>query len=148
MCRFLRVGATTTAIVAMAGLSAAAVDLQPGLWEISSRSERAGVVTQRPIRTKCITPVQAQTLSRRTFLAGEFRLRGQTCKIVDLHQTDQDMTWRMECPGLFPMVQAGRYVVDSPQHYASELKSSVMLPGKTMSATLSVEGRRIGECPP
>ena len=53
----------------------------------------------------------------------------------------------MECSGLFPAEQVGRYAVDTPQHYTSELKSSVKLPGKTMSSTLAIEGRRIGECP-
>ncbi len=137
-------GATSLGLTAV---PAKAVELQPGLWEISTKQERDGAVTQRPTRNKCITSEQAKTISSRAFLAGEFRLRGRTCKIIDQHQTDKEITWRMECPGLFPAEQAGRHVVDSPQHYTSELKSSVKLPGKTMSSTLTVEGRRIGECP-
>ena len=73
----LRAAAIGTFALILAGVPTHAVELQPGLWEILSRSQRDRVVTSSPTRTKCITPEQAKTISKRAFLTAEFRLRGQ-----------------------------------------------------------------------
>jgi hypothetical protein len=145
--RSLRSAAGVFAVVMLFAVSARAIDLQAGLWEISTKHERDGVTIPAPMRTKCIAPEQAKIISERAFPPAEFNRQGRTCKVSDLHKTDKEMTWRIECSGLFPAEQTGRYVVDSPQHYMSELKSSVKLPTKTLSSTVTNEGRRIGECP-
>ena len=127
-----------------------AADLQPGLWELSSKSDRDGVIAQRPLRKQCITPDKAKQVTEQVSRAlpkNEFGNRGANCKIIDLKTTDQEVTWRTECSGFFPAEQTGRYVVDSPQHVTSEVHSSVKLAQKTLSSTVTTEGRRIGECP-
>lgn len=124
-----------------------AVEPQPGLWELASKTEQGGVTTQRPLRTKCVTPEDVKAAAARDLGTTEFPLRGRTCKVVDLQKTDKQTTWRVECPGMFPAGQTGRIEFDTPQHYSSELTSSVEISGKTMSRTLTIEGRRVGECP-
>lgn len=150
MVRRLLLIAASAASVAVITLPAKAVDLQPGQWEVSTKRERDGVVTQRPMRATCITPEKAKQITEeigKALPTSQTSTRSTTCQILDRKTTDKEVTWRMQCTGLFPAEQTGRYVVDSPQHYTSTVHSSVKVNQKTLSSTLTTEGRRIGECP-
>jgi hypothetical protein len=130
--------------------AAQAVDLQAGLWEVSTTSARNGVSTPRPARTLCMTPEKAKAITAQIAKAlptDTFSSRNTTCKIVDLRETEKEVTWRTQCTGQFPAEQTGRYVVDNPQHYTNTVRSSVKGVKKTLSSTLTTEGRRVGECP-
>lgn len=148
----MRVAASFVLIAAMLGASAGAVDLQPGQWEISTKRERDGVVAERPTRTLCITADKAKDVAEQVGKALPtelFTTRSTTCKIVDRVTTADEVTWHMQCTGLFPVEQTGRYFVDNPQHVTSTVRSSVSVSGgrKTLSSTLTTEARRVGECP-
>jgi len=144
--RLVFVAISATAMAA----AAQAVDLQVGLWEVSTKSERGGVVTQRPVRTLCIAPDKAKEITAQVAKAlptDKFSSRNTTCKIVDLKVGDKEVAWRTQCTGQFPAEQTGRYVVENPQHYTNTVRSSVKVAQKTLSSTLTTEGRRTGECP-
>jgi hypothetical protein len=137
-------------MVTFSGLPVKAIDLQPGQWEISTKRERDGVVETRPSRTMCITPEKARQITKqisKAFPTNEFSSHSTTCKILDVKETDREVTWRAQCTGLFPAEQSGRYVIDSPEHYTSTVRSSVNSGQKTLSSTLTTQGRRTGECP-
>ena len=138
-----------TILLVAAGSPARALDPQPGQWEISTKRESGGTVTQRPPRTMCMTAEKAKQVTTeisRIFPTGEFSNRGTTCKVVELKKTDKEVTWRAECTGLFPAEQTGRYVIDNPQRFESTVHSSVKAGQTTLASTLTTEGRRTGEC--
>lgn len=136
-----------TAFLVMAAVPAVAVEMQPGLWEVSSKSERDGVVTTRPTKTQCITPEKAKEASGRTSIEFSISRGSETCKIVDSQKTDKGMNWRMQCAGPIPAEQTGSSLFDSPQHYTTITKTTATAARKTLTSTMTVEGRRIGECP-
>jgi hypothetical protein len=131
--------------LALVGVPAKAIDLQPGLWEISSKSERGGVVKVRPTKTRCITPEQAKEFASRA----PYEKAGisESCKTADLKQTGNATSWRVQCTGKLPMETSVSYTFDTPQHYTAMFKTTVTLMGTAASSTLTLEGRRIGECP-
>jgi hypothetical protein len=149
--------ATRSVIILLAvtfGDVAHAVDLQPGQWEISTQRERAGVVTERPKRTACFTPDQAKKIATQLGKAippEPYVSRGTTCKIIDWKTPGDEVTWRMQCAGLFPGEQTGRFVIDSPEHYSFTVRSTVSVTrggfSRTFSSTLTTDARRVGECP-
>lgn len=142
----LLISAGATSLI-LAALPAKAVDLQPGLWEVTGKEERDGVITQRPRRTHCITPGQAKEASSRTSVELSVSRGGESCKTVDSQKTDTGMTWRMRCVGPIAAEQTGSFVFDSPQHYTVVLKTTATAARRTLTTTLTTEGRRIGECP-
>jgi len=144
--RLLLISAGATLLI-LAALPAKAVDLQPGLWEVSGKTERDGVITPRPMRTKCITPEKAKDISRRPSIEFSPSRGSESCKTVDSQKTVNGMTWRLQCAGLITAEQTGSFVFDSPQHYTILLKTTATAGRRTQTSTLTVEGRRIGECP-
>ncbi len=144
LCRLLLIAVSAT-FLALAGVPAKAVDLQPGLWEVSSKSERGGVVKARPTKTRCITPEQAREFVNRT--PYEKTGTNESCKSADLKQAGNTMSWRIQCTGKLPMETSASYTFDNPQHYTAVFKTTVTVMGKTTSSTLTVQGRRLGECP-
>src|SRR5665647_576087 len=138
--RFSRV-IVGTAILVMAGLPAIAAEMQPGLWEVTSKSERDGVVKTRPTKTQCITPEKAKEAGSRTSIELNMSRGSETCKIVDSKKTDNGMTWRMQCAGPIPAEQTGSSVFDSPQHYTTVTKTTATAARKTLTSTMTAEGR-------
>jgi hypothetical protein len=122
---------------------ALAAEPQPGLWEIHQTVEPDG--TARPTRTRCIDAEQASQFAE--LPSREATVGLATCKSVDLHKTDNGMTWTTQCPPL-PLRIAASYLVDTPQHYTLRFRREMLVHGQVLaSSTVTIEGRRIGECP-
>jgi hypothetical protein len=137
------------------GMPATAVEMQPGLWEVTVKAERGGVTTARPTKTRCITPEQARAAGSRTSIdlnggtstALRSRSGGETCKIVQSQKVGDVMTWRMQCAEPMRAEQIGRFAIDNPQHYTIVLKTMATVAQRSVTSTLTTEGRWIGECP-
>ena len=132
-------------IFARSAPASAAEAPEPGLWQTTSKSERAGVVRIRPTRTRCISPEQSRDFAART--TRDFNTSLASCQSVDLHKTENGMTWRLACTGALPVGGFATYAFDSPQHYVATIQSGVQFFGMSVRSTLTIEGRRIGECP-
>jgi type II secretory ATPase GspE/PulE/Tfp pilus assembly ATPase PilB-like protein len=146
LCRLLLICAGVTS-PGLAAMPAQAVELQPGLWEVTSKSERDGVIKQRPTKTDCITPEKAKEASRRTSIELGISRGSESCKVVGTQKTDNGMTWRMQCVGPISGEQTGSYVIHSPQHYTAVANTITTAGRRALTSTLTVEGRRTGECP-
>ena len=137
-----------TAIVALAllpWLPARAAEPQPGLWEIHRTIEGGGTSTVRPTRTRCVTAAQVSQFAQ--MASHEVTVGPATCQNLDLHQTETGMTWTTQCPTL-PVRIAASYVVDSPQHYIWTFRRDIIVAGHVLAtSTVTIDGRRIGECP-
>jgi Protein of unknown function (DUF3617) len=144
LCRLLLICAGMTSL-GLAAMPVQAVELQPGLWEVTSKTARGGVVKVRPTKTRCITPEQVKEfVDRATY---EKTSTDQSCKSADLKQAGDKMSWRIQCTGKLPMETNASYTFDSLQHYTALFSTTVTIMGQSASSTLTVEGRRIDECP-
>ncbi len=137
--------AFAAALVLAAGVALAADAPQPGQWEIASKTERNGVVKTRPLRTICMTPEKARDFGAR--LQRDLITATGTCKSIEPRKTDTGMSWSIQCAPEMPLRATASYAFDGPQHYVATVKSETSFAGKTLVSTLTIEGRRIGECP-
>lgn len=145
MYRALLIAAGAISVAAISCLPAKAVDLQPGLWELAGKSDRDGVTTARPTTTRCITPELAKRFGLAAF---QQQKQNSTCSVFDWRATANGAQWRIRCfISSVPIETAASYEADSPQHYKAEFKSSVTIAPMTERSTMTLEGRRIGECP-
>ena len=120
-----------------------AAEPQPGLWEI--HKSFSGTSTPRPVRTRCISAEQASHFAE--LPSREVRVGPALCKSFELDKTDNGTTWTTLCPSL-PFRFAASYVGDTPQHYIWMFRREIMLAGQPIaSSTVTIEGKRIGECP-
>jgi len=129
-------------------LPAEAVDKpQPGLWEVITKHERDGVGRTDPAKQRCITAEQARTFGTREAVPVANSRNGLTCKLADWQSNPDGANWRIACDGPLAAEQRGRYVFDSAQHFTSTITTTVSTPGRERVSVLTIESRRIGECP-
>lgn len=143
------------ASLALMPLPAAAVDMQPGLWELTSKVDRDGVPESRPTRSQCITAEIANAARDRT----DFGLGGgatarlnarfgkDACKLVETKNSPELMSWRLRCTGSPRAEQEGTARFDNPRHYLLVITTRLTAANKTVSSVTTTEGRHIGECP-
>jgi hypothetical protein len=120
---------------------------QPGLWEVTSKKERAGAITEEPNRTQCISAEQSREFGSRSSITASGSRKGLTCSISDWQKFPDGMSWRLRCIGAISAEQEGRYVFTTPRHYTAEFISTVTIPGRRMSSKVMIEATWIGECP-
>jgi hypothetical protein len=134
---------------------AVAIEMQPGLWVLTSKSERGGVGQTNPTKVRCISAEESKSAASRTSVALTVRATAllndrfgkDACKIIESKKTDDGASWLMRCNGITTAEQEGGLKFDSPRHYTSSIRTTVSFQGKTATSTLTSEGRRTGECP-
>jgi hypothetical protein len=138
-----RRSAVATALLACV-LPAAAVELQPGLWEISSKTERNGAAGAAQSMSSCLTSDQSKRLSEMSPRPQALR---QGCETVDAQKTQDGFSVHVRCQAGVSVDSTTTYVLDSPSHFKGVMTSTVSTRKKTDTTALTVEGRLIGECP-
>lgn len=131
-----------------------AVDLKPGLWEITGSVERDGRTSQRPAQSRCISVRAAQASREDTGfimdLAGFARLKArlgaEACKIVESGNGPTRLDWRFICKGDAIIEQKGILRADDPGRFAMEVTTRMTTGDKWLSSTMRTEGRYMGEC--
>lgn len=130
------------------GAAAQAADRpQPGLWEVITRHERGGVGKTDPVKQRCITAAQASAFGSRDAVPVGNSRNGMSCKLADWQTHPDGTSWRITCDGPLAAEQTGRYVFDSADHFTTTMTTTVSTPGRERVSVLSIESRRIGECP-
>ena len=144
--KFAAAGVLAAALILARSAPGLAADApEPGLWQTTSKSERNGVVRVRPTRTRCISPEQSRDFAART--TRDFNSSLASCQTVDPRKTDNGMKWLLVCTGALPVSGVASYAFDSPEHYLATVQTRVQLLGVNVQSTLTIEGKRIGECP-
>jgi hypothetical protein len=142
-------------ILVVAAPPAQAIEMQPGLWVLTSKSDRGGLAKSNPTKVRCISSEEAKTaasktnvgLSERAMSVFNDRFGKDNCKLIESSKTDQGVSWLLRCSGVISGEQAGSLTFDGPRHYTSTVKTTVLFQGKSVISTMSSEGRRTGECP-
>jgi hypothetical protein len=155
MCRGFLLTATSALIEALCILPATAVEMQPGFWELTSRINRDGVGSTRPVRVRCVTAERANATRSMTDLDVNSGLSAtlgassgrDACKLTEAKSGKDVLTWRLQCTGSPSLTKEFSARVDSPRHYVAVTKTSITLGNKTLTVVSTTEGHYKGECP-
>ena len=133
--------------LALAALAfgARADGLQPGYWKVTSTPEVNGAPAPPQEKMRCMSPAETADLGK-TF-SPEANTINATCERVEHTVTPQTLTWRLTCTGQVSMDVAGAFKFETPQRYVAEVRTSMSVPGQTMTSRVAIVGERVGECP-
>lgn len=129
--------AAALALAAAAPAAAENVNMQPGLWEGKVEMMMAGMPAPntRPF-TQCL---KAEDLGDPV----DMLETGQGCTLVESDHTDDVFSYRMQCA---EGTMTGR-IAFAGDHYDGTGKMVMQAEGRTMEATMTMQGRRVGPCP-
>ena len=121
--------------------------IEPGQWQVTSKTVVNGAATPPSVRQRCITPEQAGDLTK-TFGPAVGTVNS-TCKPAEFETAGKTLRWKLECRGQMDMAVVGAFSFDRPTHYTATIASKAWMAGSLMSdVSTDVEAERIGECQP
>lgn len=131
------------AIIAVLGMfflaaPAAALDLENGLYEMTSRVEMQGMAMPPSTITQCLTredPVPAKSAD------------GSNCKILDMTTDGNTVRWTMECNQQGQqMTSTGEMTYDGDR-FEGTIETVMGPQAGNMTMTTQITGKRVGDCP-
>jgi hypothetical protein len=121
--------------------------IEPGQWQITSKTVMNGAAVAPTVRPRCITPEQAGDLTK-TFGPAVGTINS-TCKPAEFETAGKKLRWRLDCRGQMDMAVVGEFSFESPTRYTATVASKAWIAGSLMSdVSTDVEAERIGECQP
>lgn len=133
-------------LIALAMLPANAIaspNMQPGMWEITTKMEMAGMegMPAMPPQTirQCIKRADVQN-GTATVPKGDPK-----CEMKNYKVQGNTATWQVECKGENPMSGTGT-VTYSGNSYSGKTQFSMKEEGQTMTMSHAFNGKRIGDC--
>lgn len=143
------------AALALMAAPAAAIEVRPGLWELTGMAERDGRAVARPAQTRCISERAARaSQDSSSFIENLGALRSlrkrlgeDACRIAESHNDATRLTWRTLCKGSAMIEQLGSIRLDGPDRLDMEVTTRMTTGDKWITSTVTIEGRYIGECP-
>jgi len=108
------------------------------LWEITSKTEMAGMPSMPAQTSKVCTP------------KGKATEKGvphdENCKVLDYKQSGNKTTYRMVCTGTDALTGSGEIIVDGPNAYHGTTRMQGKIEGETMDMKSSFSSKRIDSC--
>jgi hypothetical protein len=136
-------------LVLAAGLSVSAASadgIEPGLWQVISRTQTGGVIGPPHESSKCLTPQDTSDLA--TTFAPVSRTVNSTCAPIERSLSGSRLNWRLTCKGQLDMELTGEFNFDSPRHYTGTVQTKAAMAGMAMiDSQQNVEGRWLSVCP-
>jgi hypothetical protein len=115
--------------------------MQPGLWEITTKTEMPGMPMAMPAQTFKHCYREEDVADSKKMLPMD-----KDCKLDDLSLTGNTATWKLTCKmDGQPMFGQGKMTY-SGQSYSGTSQISGNMGGMAMKMNISHSGRRIGEC--
>lgn len=153
-----KLGVTGSLICAAAMMPASiaeAIDVKPGVWELTGSIERDGRVSVLPPGSRCISARAAADsregaefiLNLGGFRSLEARLGHGTCKMAEAKNTGALLTWSFVCKGKAVVRQDGQVLADGPEHFTMQVRTQMTTGDRWLASTITTEGRYKGECP-
>lgn len=135
------------AIVAIAGLlgslaaHGAGPAMQPGLWEITTKTEMPGMPVAMPPQTfKHCYRAEDVADSKKTVPMDK------GCKLDELTSTGNSSSWKVNCNMDGQAMTGQGKITYSGQSYTGTSQMSGNMRGMAMKMNVAYSGRRIGEC--
>lgn len=139
----MKTGFALLPLLAAVPALAAPTEMQPGLWEISSKLETPGMPKMPPqVMRHCYTKKDLED-TQRTVPQGA----DKNCQVKDYRLEGNAATWNIECKGEAAMTGSGTMTFGA-QSYSGSMKSRTRYDGRTVEMNQSWSGKRIGDCKP
>jgi uncharacterized protein DUF3617 len=124
-----------------AGL-AASTEMQPGLWEITTRVEIQNMPQRMPPQTirHCYTKKDIEEKNPTIPQSQD-----KNCQIKDYVLDGNKASWSMVCTGENPMSASGTMTIGATS-FSGTMKSHSGEGGEAMDVTQSWSGKRVGDC--
>src|SRR5690242_12191307 len=147
---FWRIRPPIACLLVIAGASiastAAAEGIEPGLWQVTSRTQTGGVIGPPHESSKCLTPQDVADLA--TTFSPVSRTVNSTCAPIERSLAGSRLTWRLTCKGQLDMELTGEFNFDSPRHYTATVQSKAAMAGMPMlDSQENIEARWLSACP-
>jgi hypothetical protein len=122
--------------------AAGGINMQPGLWEITTEVDMPGMPMKMPPQTirHCYTEQELAEAQNTVPQGGN-----SDCKVTDYKLKGNTATWTIECTGQQAMRGTGT-MTTHPTSYTGSMKSVMQGPGGTMEMTNHWRAKRIGDC--
>jgi hypothetical protein len=121
--------------VLLLGIVWAEPNMNPGKWEITTKTEMAGMPAQSITHVQCIDKSDLVPMSEDA---------GQQCKVTDIKTSGDTVSWKITCGG-----QGGGMTGTGTITYSGDSMSGSMtmtISGTDMTVKNVITGKRIGDC--
>ena len=133
-------------VCALGGSTGLADGIEPGLWQVISRTQTGGVIGPPHESSKCLTPQDVADLA--TTFSPISRTVNSTCAPIERSLAGSRLTWRLTCKGQLDMELIGEFNFDSPRHYTATVQSKAAMAGMPMvDSQENIEARWLSACP-
>jgi len=133
----------------LAASPAAALDIQPGLWQDTQTGEVNGKEMPRKVSTNCVAPAQAKDVVARAQagLQNSMKAQAQKCSKLDIRRHDNVITFEMKCGDAEQgTVDATTVItIESPRHTTNVAKSAIDFAGQKTVSSITTDSRWIAE---
>ena len=131
---------------ALGGSTVLADGIEPGLWQVISRTQTGGVIGPPHESSKCLTPQDVADLA--TTFSPISRTVNSTCAPIERSLAGSRLTWRLTCKGQLDMELIGEFNFDSPRHYTATVQSKAAMAGMPMGDSQeNIVARWLSACP-
>jgi hypothetical protein len=128
------------------GLTAFADGLEPGLWQVTTRTQTGGVIGPPHESSKCLTPQDTSDLA--TTFSPVSRTVNSECAPIEHSFDGSRLNWRLTCKGQLDMELTGEFNFENPRHYIGTVQTKAAMADTVMlNSQQSVEGRWVSACP-
>jgi hypothetical protein len=123
---------------------ARAAEPQPGWWEVKVRTATpAG--PRETVNTSCVTPEHTKNIATGF---GPAENPSTSCKRANYKWDGTRITFQIQCKMTNSTSEGDvTYIFDTPTHYTATMKNKISLSGQDIDMTMTMEGRRLSECP-
>src|SRR5215471_2951536 len=130
----------------LGGSTGLADGIEPGLWQVTSRTQTGGVIGPPHESSKCLTAHDVADLA--TTFSPVSRTVNSTCAPIESSLSGSHLTWRLTCKGQLDMELTGEFSFDSPRHYSATVQSKAAMAGMPMvDSQENIEARWLSACP-
>ena len=120
--------------------------IEPGLWQVISRTQTGGVIGPPHESSKCLTSQDVADLA--TTFSPVSRTVNSTCAPIERSLAGSHLTWRLTSRGQLDMELTGEFNFDSPRHYTATVQSKAAMAGMPMvDSQENIEARWLSACP-
>lgn len=120
-------------------IPALALDFQPGKYEITSKVEMPGMPGTIPPQTVTHCMTEQYPLPNQN-------PENQECKIVDMKQTDNTITWKMECDQQAQKITSTGSMTYKGDSFEGTILTNMGPQAGNMTMTTIITGKRLSDC--
>lgn len=134
---------TTFAVLLLSASAAQAAppNMQPGMWEITTKMEMPGMPMETPPHTVKHCFKKEDLKESKDALPAD-----KTCKIDDIKESGNTVRWKMSCKGEEgPMAGTGE-ITYAGQSYSGTTTMAGKSGGQSFNMTQKYSGKRVGDC--